>query len=127
MPSVQNSVPVEDEIDTVLDPNIVFTGSIETTKDLLIKGRVSGTIACGEDLFIAPGATVDADIIAPRVVVRGKLSGTVRAAEYIQVLSGSEVSASLEAPDITIEEKDRFSGTATLTGAEAAESPLQDE
>lgn len=129
MPSVKNSVPVEDEIDTVIDANIVFTGALETGKNLLVKGRISGTIVCAGDLFLAPESVIDADIRAPRVVVRGRLSGTVRAAESIQVLAGAEVSASLEAPDITIEEKEKFTGRATVTGADTGttEIQLQDE
>lgn len=113
---VQKSVIDEDEIDTVLDSDIVFSGSLESAKSLLIKGKISGTIVCGEDLYLSGEASVDADIRAVRVIVRGTLKGIVRASESIQILSGSAVEASLEAPDIIIEDEEHFKGTATLTG-----------
>lgn len=116
MSQVQKSVIDEDEIDTVLESDIQFSGSLETSKSLLIKGKVSGTINCGDDLYLSEESSVDADIRAVRVTVRGRLKGKVIAAESIQVLAGSEVEASLEAPDIIIENEEQFKGTTTITG-----------
>lgn len=115
---VQSSVVNEDEIDTVLDSDIEFSGTLEAGKSLLIKGRVYGKIVCKEELYIAAEADVDAEIEAPQVTVRGTLKGKVRAAQSIQVLSGSRVSASLEAPEIFIEDEENFEGTATISGNE---------
>jgi cytoskeletal protein CcmA (bactofilin family) len=113
---VQNSVANEDEIDTILDADIEFSGSLESERTLLIKGKITGTIVCADSLFISDQAVVDADIRAPRVTVRGMLKGSVKASETIQILAGSSVEAALEAPDIIIEDKEHFSGTMTITG-----------
>jgi cytoskeletal protein CcmA (bactofilin family) len=111
MSSVQKSVPDEDEIDTVLASDIEFAGTMETPKDLLIKGRVSGRIVCAEDLYISEGAEVSALVRARRIIVRGGLEGRAIAAESIQVLPGSKVDATLEAPEVVVEEKELFTGT----------------
>ena len=58
MPRVQKSVIDEDEIDTVLESDIRFTGTIDTPKSLLIKGRVSGTLTCGDELYLAEDSLV---------------------------------------------------------------------
>ena len=118
MPKVQKSVPDEDEIDTILAPDIEFSGTISTTKDLLIKGRVSGSITCGEDLYISEEAVVSAEVKARRVIVRGAFEGSAQAAESIQILAGSRVGASLAAPEVVVEEKEHFTGTIV-----AAEKP----
>ena len=115
MSTVQKSVIEEDEIDTVLGTDIQFSGTLETTKSLLIKGKISGSITCGEDLYLSPESVVDADIRAARLIARGRLAGSAIASESIQVLAGSRVDAELEAPDIFIENKEDFSGTATIT------------
>ncbi|TXT50894.1 MAG: hypothetical protein FD137_201 [Spirochaetes bacterium] len=104
MPTVQKSVIDEDEIDTVLAADIEFSGSIDTPKSLLIKGKVSGSIRCGDDLYIAEKASVSAQIEAVRLVVRGTLAGKVRVSESIQILAGSKVTAELDCADIYIEE-----------------------
>jgi len=115
MSRVQKSVIDEDEIDTVLEGDIRFSGSIETPKSLLIKGRISGTLNCGDDLYLAEESLVEADIRALRITIRGYFKGRALASESIQVLAGSRVDAELEAPDIFIENKEDFSGTATIT------------
>ncbi|MDX9828086.1 MAG: polymer-forming cytoskeletal protein [Spirochaetia bacterium] len=115
MARVQKSVIDEDEIDTVLESDIRFTGSIETPKSLLIKGRVSGTLTCGDDLYLAEESLVEADIRALRLTVRGYFRGRAVAAESIQILAGSRVDADLEAPEIYIEDRENFSGTTTET------------
>jgi cytoskeletal protein CcmA (bactofilin family) len=104
MPTVQKSVIDEDEIDTVLEADLEFSGLIDTPKSLLIKGKVSGSIRCGDDLYIAEKAFVSAQIQAVRLVVRGTLAGKARVSESIQILAGSKVTADLECPDIYIEE-----------------------
>jgi len=116
MSTVQKSVIDEDEIDTVLGGDIQFTGTLETSKSLLVKGKFSGVITCGEDLYLAPESVVDADIRAARVVARGRLAGSVIAAESIQVLAGSAVSAALEAPEIDVGDEAAFSGAITIAG-----------
>ena len=116
MSTVQKSVINEDEIDTVLESDIQFSGNLETAKSLLIKGRLSGTITCGDDLYIAATALVDADIRSNRIIIRGRLQGHAVAAESIQVLAGCLVEASLEAPEIIIENEEEFKGMATITG-----------
>jgi cytoskeletal protein CcmA (bactofilin family) len=116
MSTVQKSVIDEDEIDTVLGTDIQFSGTLETSKSLLIKGRISGAITCAEDLYLSPESVVDADIRAARLIARGRLAGSAVAAESIQVLAGSAVSAALEAPEIDIEDEAGFTGTKLVTG-----------
>lgn len=116
MPQVHRSVIDEDEVDTVLDSHIVFSGTIRTSKSLLIKGTVRGLIDCADDLFISPEGIVDAEIHTVRLTVRGTLDGSAYASESIEVLAGSHVKASLQAPEIDIENKEGFEGSATITG-----------
>ncbi|HEY9054633.1 MAG TPA: polymer-forming cytoskeletal protein [Rectinemataceae bacterium] len=115
MPRALKSVPDEEEIDTVLEADLEFSGSLSTDKDLLVKGRLKGTVNCGEELYIAPGAIVDAEVHARSIVVRGTLYGSALAAESIQMMAGSSGSALLEAPEIVIDEQSSFSGTTTIS------------
>lgn len=111
MDFVQKSVINEDEVDTILNNDITFSGLMEAESDLLIKGNLSGRLICHDELYIAPEAVVDAEIDALSISCRGTLKGTARAKQSIYILAGSNVSARLEAPDIIIEDKDSFKGT----------------
>jgi cytoskeletal protein CcmA (bactofilin family) len=104
------SVADEDEIDTVLGPDIEFEGEISTDKSLMIKGRVKGVIHSMAEVYISEGAYVEADIDASQVTVRGKLKGDVNARKAIQVLENGKVEGKLIAPEIVIEHESGFSG-----------------
>lgn len=104
MPTAHKSVIAEDEMDTILAADIEFSGTIDTPKSLLIKGKVEGTIRCGDDLYIDEKAHVNAQIQTLRLVVRGSLSGKAKASESIQILAGARVNAELDSPDIYREE-----------------------
>ncbi len=124
MSQVQKSVIDEDEIDTVIEADIRFSGSMESSKSLLIKGKIRGSILCRDELYLSGESDVDAEIQASVVTIRGTLKGSVAASERIQVMAGSLVSASLEAPDIFIEQPESFTGTATLTRQPEEETPI---
>lgn len=111
MDFVQKSVINEDEVDTILNNDITFSGILEAESDLLIKGNFSGRLICHDELYISPEAVVDAEIDALSISCRGTLKGTARAKQSIRILAGSNVSARLEAPDVVIEDKDCFRGT----------------
>ncbi|MEN6477667.1 MAG: polymer-forming cytoskeletal protein [Rectinema sp.] len=119
MTDVQVSVVDEEMIDTVLGADVRFSGKIKSSKSFMIKGRVSGSVEIGAELFIAEGADVEADLDALQVTVRGRVKGRIRAGRSIQVLPGATVSGDLQAPEIAIEHGSHFDGTCTITGDDA--------
>ena len=118
MPSVHKSVTDEDEIDTILASDIDFSGHLESPKSILIKGHVTGTITCDDDLYISESGSVNAEILTRRLIVRGTLQGRAKAIESIQILQGSIVESFLEAPDIFIEDREHFRGAIVESGNE---------
>ena len=63
---VKLSVVDEEEVDTVLGSEIEFEGDIESSKSLMIKGKVSGNINCSAELYITEQAEVRSTIHADR-------------------------------------------------------------
>ena len=81
----------EEDFDTILYEDIDFTGSITFTQPLMIKGKVTGTIDTNSDLVIDTEATVQANIIAKRVLVKGLLTGDITAEQLVFVASSGKV------------------------------------
>jgi len=73
----------EEDYDTVLAPDIDFTGTIQFSEPFMIKGRVTGQIDATSDLLVELGAEVKADIKASRVIIKGAVTGDVTAPEVI--------------------------------------------
>ncbi len=76
--------------------SIVIKGDISGSEDLVIAGRVEGSITLnGKVLTLAAGSHVVGEIEAGTVVVSGKLEGTVEARERLDIKSTAVVDGQL--------------------------------
>ncbi len=105
---------------SVLGPSVTFRGSLSAEEDLLIQGRVEGSIAHNAtNLTIGPRGDVEADIVAHRVIIQGKLRGDVRASELVIVEASAQVHGDIFAPSVALREGARFKGNIDMeAGAE---------
>lgn len=104
----------EEDYDTVLAPDIDFTGTIQFSQPFMIKGRVSGQIDATSDLLIDTGAVVKADIRAKRVIIKGNVEGNVNATEMVHVFSSGTLTGDVHAPEVVLESGCFFSGICTM-------------
>lgn len=95
-------------------------GDITADEDLLIRGRVIGSIHVdGHVLTIGRGGNVNADIVAPKMVVQGYVAGNVELHEQLVITSGGMVVGDVKAPSVSIQE----GGTLRQSDDEAALEP----
>jgi cytoskeletal protein CcmA (bactofilin family) len=97
---------------SVLGKTLVFKGELKANEDLLIQGRVEGSIThTASNLAIGPHGDVKADITARRVVIQGKLTGDVRATESVVVEVSATVVGNIFAPRVSLKEGAKFRGS----------------
>ncbi|MGH9370615.1 MAG: bactofilin family protein [Vicinamibacterales bacterium] len=83
--------------------SIVIKGDISGSEDLVIAGRVEGTITlAGCVLTLAAGAHVVGTIAAGTVVVSGNVEGTIEAAERLEILSTAIVEGDVTTPALVV-------------------------
>ena len=108
----------EDDFDTVLADDIVFTGNIKFTKPFMIRGKVFGSISATSDLVIDGGASVqlnDDGIVADRILVRGNVDGNITAKKLVFVASTGVVKGDIVAGQVVLEPGSMFTGRCTMT------------
>ncbi|MBR0031237.1 MAG: polymer-forming cytoskeletal protein [Treponema sp.] len=108
----------EDDFDTVLADDIVFSGNIKFTKPFMIRGKVFGSINATSDLVVDSGAEVrlDADgVVADRILVRGRVEGNIVAKKLVFVASTGSVKGDITASQVVLEPGSMFSGRCTMT------------
>jgi cytoskeletal protein CcmA (bactofilin family) len=83
--------------------SIVIKGDISGGEDLVIAGRVEGSITLnGRVLTLAAGSHVVGEIQAGTVVVSGKLEGKVNAKERLDVKSTAVVTGTLSTTSLIV-------------------------
>jgi cytoskeletal protein CcmA (bactofilin family) len=116
MADIHSDIPEEDDFDTILSPDIDFSGTLNFEKPFLIRGKVSGGISARGLLVVDEEAIVNADIDASRVVIRGFVKGDVTAAEKVEVSVTGRLEGNVVAPVIFMETGCVFNGRCTMAG-----------
>lgn len=83
--------------------SIQIKGDVTAEEDLIIAGRVDGTLrVAGHVLSIEPGSQIAADIAARGVIIAGHVLGTVTADERIELRQSADVDGQLSTPKLTM-------------------------
>lgn len=97
---------------------VMIKGEMKGSEDLMVDGRVEGTINLSESrLTIGPHAKVAADISAKDVVILGHLRGNVVASGRVELRAGCTVEGDIRALRLAVEDNAIFCGKVDLTQA----------
>jgi cytoskeletal protein CcmA (bactofilin family) len=95
---------------------IVICGEVKGSEDLIVDGRVEGTVTLSESrLTIGPNANVAADLSAKDVLILGQLKGNVLASGRVELRAGCNVEGDIRALRLAVEDNAIFRGRVDLT------------
>jgi cytoskeletal protein CcmA (bactofilin family) len=115
MTDINNDVLEDDDFDTVLSPDIDFTGNLNFEKSFLVRGKVNGIIDAAGVLLIDEQAKVEADIKAGRVIIRGTVKGNITATVRVEITLTGSLEGNINAPEINMESGCLFNGKCSMT------------
>jgi len=94
----------------------VIRGELKGGEDLVIDGRVEGTVQLPEHrLTIGPNADVAADLSAQDVLVLGRVQGNLTATGRVELRAGCVVEGDVRAFRLAIEDNAVLRGKVDLT------------
>lgn len=136
LPSVsdKNNLAVTVTACSLIGKGLAIKGDIGAKEDMLINGRIEGTIAVKNNrVEIGNSGCVNANVFAKTVVISGEVKGDVYASEQIVVTKSGRVVGNIHASDITIEDGALLKGSIDMqkqdifkqhvSGAEVHEEP----
>jgi cytoskeletal protein CcmA (bactofilin family) len=84
-------------------PGVRIEGKLISTEDLVIDGRVDGSIeVSNHHLSIGPDGAVTANLSALRVTISGAVKGNVKAGERVDLHATGSVTGDIDAPRCVI-------------------------
>ena len=103
-----------------LGHSLVIKGHIIANEDLVISGRVEGTIELGDHvLTIADTAHIAAEIAARTVLVAGTIEGNIVATEKIEIREHGSIEGDITASRIAMSDGAQFHGRVTMRPVKA--------
>lgn len=100
-----------------IGPGVVFQGTLTFEGVLRVEGHVEGQIMTRGTLILGPGASVQAEIHAGKVISCGRIIGNIQALEGVQFMKPGAFQGIVRTPSLSIEEGVQFNGTCEMAKA----------
>lgn len=104
---------------SVLGPTLVFKGELTADEDLMLKGRVEGSITHSASLRIGQEGSVKGNIKAKHITVDGTVEGDLHGSGSVTIRETAKVTGNVFAPRVSLVEGARFSGMIDMDVAES--------
>jgi cytoskeletal protein CcmA (bactofilin family) len=106
-----------------LGKTLTFKGELSADEDLVLLGRVEGSITHTESLTVGVGGVVIGDLQARVITIKGTVEGDLEATESIVIAPTATVVGDLVAPRVSIVEGATFNGAVNMARAVVADVP----
>jgi cytoskeletal protein CcmA (bactofilin family) len=107
---------------SVLGPTLYFKGDLSAEEDLLIQGRVEGSISHTQRLTVGAQGTVKANIRAQLIIVEGAVDGDLIAEKSVVMKETAKIRGNIFAPTVSINEGASFSGSIDMDGKKSGQT-----
>ena len=105
----------------MIGPSIVIKGTVSGDEDLLVQGRVEGSIELKDnEVSVGQSGRVTADVDAKIVKIDGEVTGDISGAEKVVISKSGNVRGNIVAPRVTLEDGAKFKGSIDMDPVEAA-------
>jgi len=114
------SSPDERRMRAWIGKSLVVQGKVISTEDLTIDGRVEGTIELGDhSLTIGLGATIQADLVAQRIIISGAVTGNILASAIVDLRATGSVDGDIITPRLVMADGATIRGKVEAKGGTA--------
>jgi cytoskeletal protein CcmA (bactofilin family) len=94
-----------------IGPSITIDGDVSGSEDLLIQGRITGSITLDDHAVgVGTEGRVKADIVGRLITVEGQVEGDLTAQEQIVLRGTARVKGDIKAPRVVLEDGATFRG-----------------
>jgi cytoskeletal protein CcmA (bactofilin family) len=105
-----------------IGPSIVIKGEVSGNEDLLIQGRIDGSVDLDtHSVTVGGGGRVKANITGRVITVEGNVEGDLKAQEQIVLRGSAKVLGDLTAPRVVLEDGASFRGLVDMGAAREGE------
>ena len=112
---------------SILGPTLKFKGELTANEDLVIQGRINGSINHTSNLTIGKEGKLKADVKAEHITIEGQVDGDLEGKASVIVKDTANVSGNIYAPTVTLHEGSKFNGRIDMSGNAKPEQDAPEE
>ena len=103
------------EVETVIGPSVRVKGNFKGTGNVIVDGKLEGSLKTAGILFVGDQAKVSANIEAQEASVGGEIIGNIKTVGYLEIASTAKITGDIECGKLSIEEGATLNGKCTMT------------
>jgi cytoskeletal protein CcmA (bactofilin family) len=104
---------------SVLGRTLIFRGDLTADEDLVLQGRVEGSISHKGNLTIGEDGVTHGNVSARQIIVEGSVEGDLIAEAFVSVRASGCVDGSIVSPRLALADGARFNGSIDMQVAQA--------
>lgn len=118
-----NSTPPRKRQETaslsIIASDLEVIGHLEARSVIKVEGRVHGNVSAGDQVFVAPGAVVEGNILAREAVIGGIVEGAIEGGDRVELLQTAIVRGNIVTSRLLIHEGGQLNGEIMMTPLDA--------
>ncbi len=99
---------------TIIGERTTINGNLEGDEDLLVQGRIEGSVALKHTLTIEPSGVVLAEVQVRHAVISGIMVGNITADDSVHITSQGRMVGDINAPRVIIVDGASFRGNVDM-------------
>ncbi len=104
-----------------IGPGVKIEGRLVSSEDLVIDGRVDGSIEVSDHhLSIGPAGAVKADLVARQITISGAVTGNIKARERVDLHASGSVTGDITTPRFVMADGSAVAGKVDTGGSKAS-------
>ena len=107
---------------SLVSENIRIEGELSGEENILINGRVTGSIKLNGDIVVGSTGVVEAEIIGNTIIIQGRVKGNVIARSHLEIQSTGKMIGDISARSIDIKEGSTFEGRSRMIKPETSQT-----
>jgi cytoskeletal protein CcmA (bactofilin family) len=104
----------------VLGKTLVFKGELSADEDIVLQGRVEGSIHHTQSVTVGIDGVVIGDTHARSILVEGTVEGDLRGVVSVLIAATANVRGNISAPRVGIMEGANFNGSVDMSSSHVA-------
>ena len=112
----------KDHSSSILGPTLKFKGELKAEEDLLVHGKIEGSIKHSSNLKVGKSGKIYAEVEAKYIEVHGSVKGDLKGRKAVVVKEGANISGNIFSPSVSLHEAAKFNGSIDMSEKEAAKA-----
>jgi len=114
----RRDVPVSPQKMTMIGKTVVIKGKLRAAEEVVVEGKVEGSINVNHRVIIGKSGIVKADIQASEIVIHGRVDGNVSADKKVEIVPEGILNGNIIAQKVVLAEGAVFKGNIDMSAKE---------